>query len=306
MFFSIIIPTYNREKEISRALNSVLTQTFQDFEIIVVDDGSTDNTESVVLSFNDIRIKYIKQDNSGATAARNYGIRNSSGQYIAFLDSDDMWYPTFLEEHKAKYEEDNELCVTYSNLNIINEKGEVFPFSKPLGLEGYVYRDVLIQGYLSPTITLTAKIESLKHIGMFDVDMPASQDDDICFRLSKIYKVGYINKILAAAIVSSGDRISSSANRVALGWWKLWTKNETDVISLCGCEVMSRHYLECVRNFALAGNKVLTNEALGKFEKYGGKLNVLSRTVIYISLKSERLRNLQNGRILRKLLMIMV
>lgn len=90
MFFSIIIPSYNREKTISRTLKSILSQTFIDYEIIVVDDGSVDKTEEVVSSFNDHRIKYYKTTNFGVAHARNYGIKMANGEYIGFLDSDDI------------------------------------------------------------------------------------------------------------------------------------------------------------------------------------------------------------------------
>ena len=90
---SVVIPTFNRADTIGDSIKSVLEQTFKDFEVIVVDDGSTDGTESVVAAFGDSRIKYIMQDNAGACAARNNGIRHANGEYIAFQDSDDYWMP---------------------------------------------------------------------------------------------------------------------------------------------------------------------------------------------------------------------
>lgn len=97
MFFSIVIPTYNREKIISRAINSILKQSFTDFEIIVVDDGSTDNTEKVVASFNRENIRYFKTSNFGVAHARNDGIKQAKGSYIGFLDSDDLMESTHLQ-----------------------------------------------------------------------------------------------------------------------------------------------------------------------------------------------------------------
>lgn len=90
MFFSIVIPTYNREKTITRAINSILQQTYTDYEIVVVDDGSIDKTASVIESYNDPRIKYFKTENFGVAHARNYGIKQAKAQYLGFLDSDDM------------------------------------------------------------------------------------------------------------------------------------------------------------------------------------------------------------------------
>lgn len=90
MFFSIVIPTYNREKTISRAVNSILQQTFIDYEIVIVDDGSIDNTASIIESYSNPHIKYFKTENSGVAHARNYGIKQALGHYVGFLDSDDM------------------------------------------------------------------------------------------------------------------------------------------------------------------------------------------------------------------------
>ena len=96
---SVIIPTYNREKLVSRSIQSVLDQTYQDYEIIVVDDASIDNTEKVVKSFNDVRIRFLRSNlNKGGSAARNMGIIAANGEYIAFLDSDDEWLPEKLEK----------------------------------------------------------------------------------------------------------------------------------------------------------------------------------------------------------------
>ena len=98
-FFSVIIPTYNRSKSIKSAINSILNQSFQDFEVVVVDDGSTDNTRDVVslLMENDNRIRYFYKENEERSIARNYGISNARGKYVNFLDSDDMAYPQHLE-----------------------------------------------------------------------------------------------------------------------------------------------------------------------------------------------------------------
>ena len=104
---SVIIPTYNREKTILRAINSVLDQTYKEIELIIVDDGSIDNTRKIVESLNCQKIKYIYQKNGGAAKARNTGIIAASGEYISFQDSDDYWYPEKLEKQLAELEDKN-------------------------------------------------------------------------------------------------------------------------------------------------------------------------------------------------------
>jgi glycosyltransferase involved in cell wall biosynthesis len=107
---SVIIPTYNRANLLPRAIKSVLNQTFQDFELIVVDDGSTDNTRKVVEEFQkgDSRVKYFYKENGGPGSARNFGLKNAKGNFVIFLDSDDMFLPYILEEEieeKYKFQE---------------------------------------------------------------------------------------------------------------------------------------------------------------------------------------------------------
>jgi glycosyltransferase involved in cell wall biosynthesis len=107
---SVIVPTYNRSELLPRAINSILNQTFKDFELIIVDDGSTDNTKKIIEKYseNDSRIKYIYQENSGGPPRpKNTGIKIAKGNYIAFLDSDDEWLPSKLEEQIKKYIEND-------------------------------------------------------------------------------------------------------------------------------------------------------------------------------------------------------
>ena len=123
----VIIPTYNRANLISEAILSVLSQTFQQFEIIVVDDGSNDNTEEIVLRFvqNHKRIKYLYQENQGAGSARNNGIcQDNAPKYIAFLDSDDTWYPYHLERAVNFLEMCPELLLVFARMDIIDTVGQ--------------------------------------------------------------------------------------------------------------------------------------------------------------------------------------
>src|SRR3970040_1764287 len=97
-FFSVIIPVFNKEKFIEVTLKSVLNQTFIDFEILIINDGSTDNSAQLIKGFDDPRIRYYYKENSGVSSARNDGIEKTQSNYISFIDADDYWYPDFLEE----------------------------------------------------------------------------------------------------------------------------------------------------------------------------------------------------------------
>lgn len=115
-FFSVIIPTYNRAGDLKRSLDSVLQQTFTDFEVVIVDDGSTDDTAQVIQTYTDARIKYIYQQNSERSAARNNGIRNASGKYICLLDSDDVYYPEHLDVLHQQIVKDGEPIAVYKTM----------------------------------------------------------------------------------------------------------------------------------------------------------------------------------------------
>ena len=250
MLFSVVIPAYNREKEITRAVNSVLNQTCQDFEIIIVDDGSTDNTCDVIKSINDKRIRYVKQVNSGASVARNTGITEARGKYVSFLDSDDEWLPQMLEMQLAKFLENRNVGFVYSRLKKKKINGETEDFCI-VGYNGNVYPNILKQGFLAPTSVISGKKELFLEVGGFDSKLPASQDDDICFKMAKICEIAFIDKSLCYLILGENNRISLNYKRVGDGWWMLWTKYENDVIELCGIYTMVRHYLDCARIYAL-------------------------------------------------------
>jgi glycosyltransferase involved in cell wall biosynthesis len=127
VFFSIIIPTYNRASFLGNTIVSVLQQNFWDWEVIIVDDGSLDNTEEVVKSFDDLRIKYLYKQNEERSIARNYGIQQASGQYICFLDSDDEYYPDHLSSLYKKIESENFPVGVFNTGMIEFRNGEKIP-----------------------------------------------------------------------------------------------------------------------------------------------------------------------------------
>ncbi|OGM08897.1 hypothetical protein A2159_02760, partial [Candidatus Woesebacteria bacterium RBG_13_34_9] len=194
---SVIIPTYNRALTIKRAIDSVLNQTYQDFEIIVIDDRSTDNTEEVVKIFNDEKLKYIRHEkNKGGSAARNTGIKVAKGEYIAFLDSDDEWHPEKLQKQLNLFNNlDKEFGVIYCGFQGVNEFGKVFKYVIPKH-RGYITLK-LIEGNCVGTLSIIlAKLSYINSINGFDEDLDSCQDWDLYIRLSKICKFDFVPEVL--------------------------------------------------------------------------------------------------------------
>jgi glycosyltransferase involved in cell wall biosynthesis len=186
LLVSVIMPTYNRAYIIRRAISSVLNQTHSNFELIIVDDGSTDNTAEVVDSFNNSRIVYIKHAiNLGIASARNTGIAKSRGEYVAFLDSDDEWLPHKLREQLIAFEEaPSDVGAIYTQIENI-EKGKMTYLHPKTPPEGNIYRHVLsgLQIYLP---TLMVKRKYVEQAGKFDEDFVLGEDCDFAIRLSRL------------------------------------------------------------------------------------------------------------------------
>jgi len=191
---SVIIPTYNRANLMKEAIKSVLKQTYQDFEIIVIDDGSTDNIEETVKGFNNFKIRYIcHTDNQGVSAARNTGIRASRGKYIALLDSDDEWLPEKLDKQiKILQDGSPKLGVVYSDLLYIDENGKSMNKLRNRKKEGYIYEDLLGENYVGPPSTLLVRKECFHKVGLFDDLVDTMEDWDMSIRIAKYYRFSHI------------------------------------------------------------------------------------------------------------------
>lgn len=243
--FSVIIPTYNREVLVCNAINSVLNQSFEDFEIIIIDDGSTDNTFSLVKGYHEKRIIYAYKQNGGQNTANNVALRLARGEYIAFLDSDDIWTKDKLEKTYEKYQSDPELGVVY-NYTGMNENGKTI-LVRDDKLEGWCYKEVLSQGYLTSPSFLSCKRSCFDIIGEFDEDQQACQDDDLCFRLSKHFKIGLIKEILGVYGATAENQITKNRKRCADYYLRLLEKYKEEIIRECGIEMMKRKYTRAKR-----------------------------------------------------------
>ena len=195
---SVVIPTYNYANFIAEAVESVLTQTFPIFEIIVVDDGSSDNTEEVIKQFGD-KVRYIKQKNGGVCAARNTGVKNASGDFIAFLDADDAWLAEKIEKQIAKFGEDSQIGLVHCEMREFDtETGETVRLHIE-GEEGWVADELLL--FEKPVVigcggSIMVSRKAFEAVGGFDTNLTVGEDWDFCYRIAKNFKVGFVREIL--------------------------------------------------------------------------------------------------------------
>jgi len=224
---SVIIPTYNRAHLIGRAIQSVLNQTYQNFEVIVVDDGSTDNTEEIVKGFNDSRICYIRHsENRGASATRNAGIEGAHGEYIAFLDSDDEWLPEKIKRQMQAFERsDPQVGVIYTGAIFVNQHGEAIAGYEAPELRGSVLRELLISNQIrGGGSSVVAKRDHLNRIGGFDEALPACEDWDLWLRLARICQFDFVDAPLVRIYIH-GNQITADTDAMARGRERLLRKH---------------------------------------------------------------------------------
>ena len=197
---SVIVPCYNYAHFLPDCLKSILGQTFKDFEAIIVDDGSTDNSKEVAKRFlSDPRFHYIYQVNQGLSAARNTGIRNAKGEFIAIVDPDDMWFPTKLEEQIKFMEKHPSYGLVYSDaeLYIGGKHSSRTVRNGKLFYDGWCFEEMLMDnGVVCPSVLI--RKECFDTVGLFDDEVLAmySEDWDQWLRIARKYKIGSIQKPL--------------------------------------------------------------------------------------------------------------
>lgn len=194
---SVVIPTYNSEQFIRQTIDSVFNQSYHDFEVIVVDDGSSDRIDRIISSYGS-RLTYIRKKNEGISVARNTGIAQAQGEYIAFIDHDDIWLPEKLEEQMALLEDNKAIGLCFSDAYIISEGGErsrnLFKICPPHS--GIVFKQLLQENFI-PVLTVVVKKEVFKKIGLFNPHYKIAEDWDLFLRITKQYPVAFINRPLA-------------------------------------------------------------------------------------------------------------
>ena len=214
---SIIIPTYNRSSSLKRAVQSALSQTFQDFEIIVIDDASTEPPKEIINSFKDKRIKFIRHKlNRGGAAARNTGIRASKGEYIAFLDSDDEWLSDKLEcQIKSLENLPANFGAHYSGYTVVSSAGNVIGSRTPYA-SGDISSRICEDNCIGPLSTVIVKRLALDRCGFFDEKFPSCQDWELYIRIAQTFHFEYTPKKLVKYYISKNS-ITKNTNAKAIG-----------------------------------------------------------------------------------------
>lgn len=190
---SVIITVYNRAELLRRSIASVLEQTFGDFELLVVDDCSTDDPESVIRAFGDTRIRYLRQsENQGVAAARNRGLRESRAPFVAFLDDDDEWFPDKLAQQVALFSSRNtDVGLVYTGAETLTGHGE--PLVHTPSARGDLYREMLARNLVHGTCGVMIRRNVITEIGFFDETLPAIEDYDFWLRIARYYKFDCIS-----------------------------------------------------------------------------------------------------------------
>lgn len=252
---SVVVPAYNRAVSITGCLRSVQVQTYRDWEVIVVDDGSSDETPRMVaqLMRNDDRIRLIRQTlNRGAQAARNIGIRAASGKWITFLDSDDQFLPYSLEA-RLELARREKVFVVHSECQAVEIGGSMRRYGVPPIL-GQVYRRLLRgTGPVFPAL-FVAK-HALERIAYLDESIVAFQEWDTAIRLAKYYTFGFEER--PTFVYNDGNsphRISSDLLRGAKGYEQVFHKHYMEILWHAGPGTLARHYRTVARLYEAAGN----------------------------------------------------
>ena len=205
---SVIIPIYNAEKFISETIESVVAQTYPDWEIIAVDDGSTDKTPEILKEYAKKlpkKVRVITQKNSGVSTARNNAIAVAKGGHVAFLDHDDLWMPEKLEKQVKLLDSDKKLGLVYSDCDMIDHEGRLKKGSLVRGkmFRGNVFNELLCANFI-PLLTAVVKKGVLDEVGAFDPKYKIAEEYDLFLRIAERYPIDFVEQPLAKYRVHGG------------------------------------------------------------------------------------------------------
>lgn len=222
-FFSVIIPSFNRAQCLSRSLGSVAQQSFKDFEILFVDDGSTDQTQTQLANLQQGPLQALKfrsffQNQGGVSSARNLGIRKARGRWLAFLDSDDEWLPTKLEQQFQMIQQREDLKIFHGEEIWIRNGVRVNPMKKHQKTGGWIYRNCLPLCCISPSTVVIHK-DVFSQVGAFDESFEVCEDYELWLRITSQFEVGFTTENLTVKYGGHEDQLSRKY--FAMDYWRV-------------------------------------------------------------------------------------
>lgn len=259
MKFSIIIPTYSRLELLYKALLSVSKQTYKDYEVLVVNDNPLEQqqVDEIVGKFGQAKA-FHHTKSLGGNAARNSGIKQSTGELVAFLDDDDTWLPEKLSQHYTEHQKDNNIGLVYSDCLYVYNKPSIPDVIYSAELPANIL-EAMGKGSFCPATSsiVTIKRECINECGLFDETLPSFQDWDYWFRIAHNFKFAHIPKILVHFTQHLGDRTSQNERKRRNGLQQITTKwaDEIDVNQFTKTSLSSIYYKNA-RNALLAGKKM--------------------------------------------------
>ncbi len=259
---SVIIPTYNRVKLLNNSVASVLSQTYRDFELLVIDDCSTDNTSDFLSNIADKRVRCIKNtSNKGITATRNIALSNANGKYIAFLDDDDEWMPDKLEKQINLMENSSKgLGCIYTGCNLVDAEDNRFNQTTVPHYRIRILNELLLENFIITSSTLI-KADCFETVGMFDESMPFAEDYDMWIRIAQEFEFDFVRSPLVNYRIHRNS-ISFNNNAIIIGLERLLTKHEK--LFLKNKKAYSNHLLRIGVAYCYTGNTREGRKALMK------------------------------------------
>ncbi len=271
--FSIVIPLYNKSSSIGATIDSVLAQTYTDFELIVVNDGSSDNSAAIVEAYNDKRIRLLNKQNGGVSSARNWGIRHATRPYVAFLDADDLWNKEYLFKMNGFIQQYPE-CDIYASSYVKQIEGKLYPPNKQMlpVASGIIDNYFTLQRtYFYPFVWTSAvciKREKLIAVGMFDEKLSLGEDLDVWYRIILTGKLAYLNEPLAIYCETPDERLTARLNVNRDILFHLDKYHEFEQKNSEFKRYLDKYRLESLRQYYIAGSdKRRVKEILGKINR---------------------------------------
>ncbi|MEL7245187.1 MAG: glycosyltransferase [Cyanobacteria bacterium J06643_5] len=194
MSISVVVPVFNGAKTIKETVDSISNQTFKDIEIIIINDGSTDTTVEVIKTISDSRIKVFSYSNAGLSASRNRGISQAKGEYISFIDADDLWTPDKLESQWQALQKNPQAAVAYSWTDYIDESSKFIKPGRRIKVNGDAFSKLLVTNFLENGSNPLIKKTAFEKVGGFDESLSAAEDKDMWLRLAVNYEFVCVEK----------------------------------------------------------------------------------------------------------------